>query len=418
MANFEHYARNPVKRDGFLSQILNLNITTMRIALVTLLFLTTLFSPLNAQYATVNFDYEKARFGENQPLPAETPIVFTGPIRENIDIVEVRIYSYKGKEKAAPLVSADWKRPEDNSGATNFNVLVNYKLRASKKYDIEVTYFRPITEQERQALAGRLSKTIEIYLDSQMGETGKTISFQQSSKKTLRKMNGLAASILSDYRRRSDMPIPTFSGLVEMKIEQIESVKLPKDGKEKAGEEASARAQQRAQLIKELRELAELEIKAMANTNLLIFADSRYVDDYQTEDKSGYFALNAGYGGVYLGGNLENLNYGTAPYLGLSFPLSTSTIAPRFLRNASLTVGVFTRDFDGDEGKEVSGPLVGRPFYLGLDYKLFQFVRFNAGGAVLEEPEIAGVADSDKRVFLQPFVGLSAKVNLSLSLDR
>ncbi|MCO6477051.1 MAG: hypothetical protein J5I94_10550, partial [Phaeodactylibacter sp.] len=391
---------------------------TMRIALVILLFFTFLFSSLEAQYATVNFDYEKARFGENQPLPAETPIIFTGPIRADVDIVEVRIYSYKGKEKSGPLVSADWKRPEDNTGATNFNVLANYKLRASKKYDIEITYFRPVSERERQALAERLARTMEVYLDTQMGNGGKRISFQQSSRKILREMNELAASILSEYRRRSDEPIPTFSDLVEMKIEQVESVKLPKEGKEEAGEDVSARMQQRSQLIQELRALVELEIRAMANKNLLIFADSRYVDDYRTEDKSGYFAINAGYGGVYLGGNLENLDYGTAPYLGLSFPLSTSTIAPRFLRNASLTVGVFTRNFDGEADKEITGPLVGRPFYVGLDYKLFQFVRFNAGGAVLEEPEVTGNGGDNNRIFLQPFVGLSAKVNLSLSLDK
>ncbi|MCB9347275.1 MAG: hypothetical protein H6573_07130 [Lewinellaceae bacterium] len=373
-----------------------------------------------AQYATVNFDYEKARFGENQPLPSETPIVFTGPITADIDIVEIRIYSPKGKEKRDPLTLADWKRPKDKSGATNFNVLVNYKLRASKKYDIEVTYFRPISEKERQALTGRLSQTIDTYIDSQAESGGKSISFESSSKKMLNEMNELAASILSSYRRRSDEPIPTFSELVKMKIEQVESVKFEKAEEAGASQASAAKMQQRAQLIEELRELTSMEVKAMSGTNLLIFADSRYVEDYQTEDKAGYFSLNAGYGGVYLGGNLENLEYGTSPYLGLSFPLSTSTIAPRFLRNASITMGVFTNNFEGQGGKEISGPLVGRPFYLGLDYKLFQFVRFNAGATVLEEPEMTavGVESNSNRIFIQPFIGLSAKINLFLSLDR
>ena len=268
---------------------------------------------------------------------------------------------------------------------------MNYKLRASKKYDIEVTYFRLISDKERQALASRLSQTVDTYIDSQMSSGDKRISFQSSSKKMLNEMNELAKSILSSYRRRSDEPIPTFSELVKMKIEQVESVKLDKAEGDAAGESSKAKMEQRAQLIDELRALTAMEVKAMSGTNLLIFADSRYVEDYQTEDKAGYFSLNAGYGGVYLGGNLEKLEYGTSPYLGLSFPLSTSTIAPRFLRNASITMGVFTKNLEGDGGKEISGPLVGRPFYLGLDYKLFQFVRFNAGGAILEEPELAGV---------------------------
>ncbi|MCB0587038.1 MAG: hypothetical protein KDD06_17180 [Phaeodactylibacter sp.] len=389
----------------------------MKIVFFTL-FLAISFSWIaHGQYATVNFDYEKARFGENQPLPAETPIVFTGPIEANIDIVEVRIFAPKGKDNRAPLAVADWKRPRDKNGATNFNVLTNYKLRASKKYDIEVTYFRPATDKERQALISRLTQSIDTYLDSQMGNNSNRISFQKSAKKILRDMNQLASSVLSEYRRRSDEPFPPFSELVKMKTEQIESVNLNKAGAKTDGS-TPAKAGQRQKLIEELRALAAMEIEAMAGPNLLIFADSRYVEDYQTEDKAGYFAVNAGYGGVYLGGNLENLDYGTAPYLGLSFPLSTSTIAPRFLRNASITMGVFTRNFDGENNKEISGPLIGRPFYLGLDYKLFQFVRFNAGGAILEEPETTGVEDSNKRIFLQPFIGLSAKVNLSLSLDK
>ena len=392
----------------------------MRIFLSTLFLAAAFLNHLNAQYATVNFDYEKARFGENQPLPAETPIVFTGPATADIDIVEVRIYSSKGKEKRDPLTFADWKRPKDKSGATNFNVLVNYKLRASKKVDIEVAYFRPISDKERQALTERLSKTIETYIDSQMGDGGRPISSQSSSKKMLKEMNELAESILSSYRRRSDEPIPPFSELVKMKIEQVESVKLDKGEEGASGQASAARMKLRARLIEELRALTGMEVKAMSGTNLLIFADSRYVEDYQTEDKAGYFSLNAGYGGVYLGGNLDNLEYGTSPYLGLSFPLSTSTIAPRFLRNASITMGVFTDNFEGEGGKKITGPLISRPFYLGLDYKLFQFVRFNAGGAVLEEPEIGvgGVESNSNRIFIQPFIGLSAKVNLFLSLDR
>ena len=81
---------------------------------------------------------------------------------------------------------------------------------------------------------------------------------------------------------------------------------------------------------------------------------------------------------------------------------------------------MFTDNFENDGGQKVTGPLISRPFYLGLDYKLFQFVRFNAGGAILEEPEMdaAGMETGSNRIFLQPFIGVSAKINLYLSLDR
>ena len=105
----------------------------------------------------------------------------------------------------------------------------------------------------------------------------------------LNEMNELAASILSSYRRRSDIPILPFSELVKMKIEQVESVKFEKAEKRAPAGVSTAKMQQRAQLIEELRELTSMEVKAMSGTNLLIFADSRYVEDYQTEDKAGYF---------------------------------------------------------------------------------------------------------------------------------
>ena len=374
-----------------------------------------------SQYATITFDYEKARFGENQPLPSETPIIFSGPAGPDINMVEVRVLPPKGKENREALAFADWKRPKDKSGVTNFNVLMNYKLRAAKKYDLEVAYFRLISEKERQALNDKLGLAIATYIESQMGNGAKRITFDKSAKRMLNEMNELAASILSNYRPQSDAPMSAFSELTKMKIEQIESANLKKLGEGSTSTPATANAAERSRLIEELQVLTASEVEDMTSVGLLIFADSRYVEDYPTEDKAGYFAINAGYGGVYLGGNLENLEYGTSPYLGLALPLSTSTIAPRFLRNASITVGIFTQNLDREDGVEISGPLVGRPLYLGLDYKLFQFVRFNAGTAFLEEPDVAapgGTPGSGSRIFLQPFIGLSAKVNLNLSLDK
>lgn len=383
------------------------------LALIALIGLVTV---AKGQYETVNFDYERARFGENQPLPAESPIIFSGQAGADIVQVEISIYPAKGKEGRDALATGNWKRPADKTGPTAFNLPMSYQLHASKKYDVEVAYFKVASSKEKQVLRNRLSLMINTYIDNQLKETPERIEFNRRSGKMIQDMNELLLDNLSNYRMPNDAKFAGFSELVKMKMEKLEAVKLT------AGTpaEGASLAKQRAEWVAELGALVENEIEIMTEGELLKLSDYRYVEDYETESRPGYFALNAGYGTVYLGGNLEKLNYGDSPYLGLAFPLSTSTIAPRFLRDASVTLGVFTNNFKNKEGSKVSGPLVSRPFYLGLDYKLFQFIRFNIGGAVLEEPKLTAgsLDDSSKRIFLQPFIGFSAKVNLSISLDK
>jgi len=66
--------------------------------------------------------------------------------------------------------------------------------------------------------------------------------------------------------------------------------------------------------------------------------------------------------------------------------------------------------------------IVGRPVYLGLDYKLFEFVRFNAGAAFLEKTEMivsgAEAGQTNTKAFIRPFVGLSARIDLSIGFGK
>jgi hypothetical protein len=203
-----------------------------------------------------------------------------------------------------------------------------------------------------------------------------------------------------------------FSDIVRNKLSDIKKMNLknlPSD---------SLKIIKAEKTISSLKQLIESEVEYLLNEKLVKRVDRRYVDDYVTESKPGYFAINAGYGAVYLGGNLENLEYGTAPYLSIGFPFATSRVAPAFLRNSSLTVGIFLQNFELDDNTEVTGPIIKRPIQVGLDYKLFQFIRFNAGIALLEENTVNGSGVEDQRIFVQPFIGLSAKFNLRLSLDK
>lgn len=150
--------------------------------------------------------------------------------------------------------------------------------------------------------------------------------------------------------------------------------------------------------IEDLKNIICTEVLDLMNTPWSKLTISRFVDDYETEQKKGTFSVSLGYEGVYLDGKLDNLSYGSSLYAGLAFPLSNSTIAPKFLRNSSVVLGVFFNDFEDQSGNKVGGLIFDKPFYLGLDYKLFEFVRFNAGAVALEKSSpIAGSDAVDKK---------------------
>ena len=65
----------------------------------------------------------------------------------------------------------------------------------------------------------------------------------------------------------------------------------------------------------------------------------------------------------------------------------------------------------------VTGPIFGRPYNVGLGYRAFQFIRINAGAAFLETKKDGFNIDL-KEIRVQPFIGVSAEVNLWMGLGN
>ena len=87
-----------------------------------------------------------------------------------------------------------------------------------------------------------------------------------------------------------------------------------------------------------------------------------------------------------------------------------------------MNVGVFINNFKDDSGVELTGPIFKRPYYVGLGYKVFRFVRVNAGATFLEDISTAGVngindlTGLEDRVVIRPMIGISAEIKLWTSL--
>ena len=376
---------------------------------------------LHGQYATVTFDPAMRTFNNFEPLPSEEDMMFTGAVPANVNVVEFQFFRGKNKDYKDPLYVANWERGAGDK-SVSFKLPINYKLNANKKYDIRVKYFQKVEKTNREKIYGALKNNLDAYLGQTLQSSNKKIKLTKSSKEMMKDLNTIVNYGLREYRVTNGIPFEGFSDLVKGQINAIDDKNLNEvlfDASNTS--QAMASAKYRDQLIRDLQTLIHSEVRFVLNSDISRLINQYDIPDIKTESRNGYFSINVGYGAVYIDGNIDNLEYGTAPYVGLAFPLSTSTIAPKFFRNASITLGIFTKNFKdiGDRGT-ITGPIVKRPIYLGLDYKLFQFIRFNVGAAALEEESAntGTVSGIENRVFFRPFVGLSAKINLSIGLDK
>ena len=372
------------------------------------------------QYGAVNFDLDKNYFNEGQPLTAEKPLMFNGLVPKGIDIIEISIFPAKAKNEKNLLYLASWK-DFDNDTNTSFSIAVNYPLRASEKYDFRLDYYQRIDAAKQEELHYRIVSLAIQYLEANINIKGKTISLANSKKKIMADLDQIVETVLDDYRAQDGIGFDGFSQTIHYKLEQIENAtfgKMPKDST--AVRAKSEREMTVADKIADLEKAITSQIRKVTHKSWSKLTMSRYIDDYETEPRKGSFSINVGYGGVYLEGSLNELSYDAAPYMGLSFPLSNSTLAPKFMRNSSVTMGVFLQNMEDKHGNRISGVLVGRPLYLGLDYKIFEFVRFNAGAAFLEKTVNSpnGGDSLNQSILIRPFIGLSARIDLSIGFGK
>lgn len=368
------------------------------------------------QYSTVIYNYQANRFGENEPLPAEKPILLTGNIPEFIEVVEVAIYQHKGVGEREALYSGFWKRTFNDKG-TSFSIPINYPLQASKKYDVAIHFFRAVGDAEKAELFKQLESNLHAYLKQNTQVTRSKVKLIRKSQQLLNDLNSIVYQGLKNYRSTTNIPFEGFSDIVAQSIENLDKIHLPESFKTLPDSiKEQKKAELRANLLEDIKVQVSSELSYLMNQNWAALYDKRYIDDYPTEDRPTHFAINAGYGGIWLDGQLDDKSsIGDAAYFGLGFPLSTSSIAPRIFQDAAITVGFFTKNFSTNDGTTYSGPIFNRPLYAGIDYKLFSFIRLNAGAAILEKSSANG---SGTDVVLKPFAGISAKVNISLSLDK
>ncbi|MEM1327282.1 MAG: hypothetical protein AAGI23_15070 [Bacteroidota bacterium] len=359
-----------------------------------------------AQFTTVTYDQSRAWFNDGQPLPAEAAMIVKSNVDSDVEMVEFNILSPKREDV---LYQSSWQR--QNNGEVS--ITLPYPLRAAERYDFKINFYEDLSDRDRKELVKHLQQTMNTYVEVNL-KGSKDLDLRKNSKKTLKEMQEVTDVVLSPYRTKRGYWQSSYSEVVRLKLEQLDNADLDDQYsmQDTSLTKEARRVKNRNRLIEELQTQIDQEVEQLLNTDVLVLTNSQFIDDYPTDKKRNMLSLNIGYSGIYLDGGWEDLDYAASPYVGLAFPLGNSVLGAKVLRNTSVTMGIFLQELENTQGEVVEGFLIDRPLYLGLDHKLFQFIRINAGATFLQE----GV--DSKNVLVRPYMGLSARVDLGVRLGQ
>ena len=240
---------------------------------------------------------------------------------------------------------------------------------------------------------------------------GKKLKLLKNSQQTIDDLNGVVEQALIRYKNLSGTEFAGFSDLVKTKVSQMNNLKVHK-------KDSSSYVQQHTKTLAELSNLIKLETSFITTNDWAVIADTKQIDNYPVEKTRNILTVQVGYGGTYLDGEVDNLNYGSGAKAGLVFPLGNAAFTSRFWSKTAIVTGVYFQDFEDDMNTTISGPVFGKPIYAGLGYNIFRFVRVNAGVTVLEDQPASGVTNVDNRVYVSPFVSITADIKLWIDLAK
>ncbi|MCC9136766.1 hypothetical protein ACFSKU_10340 [Pontibacter silvestris] len=388
-----------------------------------ILFITLLFSyPLFAQYETVVFDYDRAYFNEGKALPAESNFLLTGEAGQRVGLVEVVVYGSSDTNKE-PLYKNVWKKRATGTDS-RFTLPVNFPLRGNEKYTFVLNYYEPASTQQQEQLLNQLSSALDSYIDQSFVVSRSSVELRKHPKNMRSDMNTIVNQGLGLYKNQINYQFRGFSDIVLDKLEQINDLRLKKAKRNilatEGDDSRTLRLKYAQEQIAALKMMVNREVAQYANTQLLVLTDSKRITDYATEKTRNIIAINVGYGGVYYSGDFDNFTSATAPYAGISIPLGREPFSSAFWARSSISAGVFFKNLEFNEDNVATGPIVKRPVYVALGYRVLPFVRINAGATVLQsDQESNTISDFNvDRVFVRPFIGLSLELNFWADLNR
>ena len=356
-----------------------------------------------AQMQTLLLNAKYLQFDNGRELPAEQAFIINSEVPGTVEMVKMQLSNVPFKLNKQ-LYESIWVRKENDN--TTVAILPNYfKLKSGNKYNFKFLYYRNLQETERQQVSQMLKTTVQAFLTSNIEQKETKYLFRNSPSDIYSSLNTLLSESMVDYETRRGSLAPKWSGIIENMLTTMAKSKISKDTDVKNADN----------LFAILKNEMNNEITMFANSYDYVLSDVVSIEDYPTEKTMNTISLNIGYAGIYNSGDFSNLDYYSGPYLGISLPLGNRAFNSNFWSKTSLSAGIFLQDFTATNSAKISGPIAEKPIYFGVGYKIFKFLRLQAGTTVLEETD---PLNGDKSVYMKPFIGLSMEFQLWLGVNK
>ncbi|MEO6315282.1 MAG: hypothetical protein ABIU63_08555 [Chitinophagaceae bacterium] len=375
---------------------------------------------VQSQKKTILIEPVKRKINQDALLPAQTYVNLQIPTATATAIIEVNI-SHGRKMGSSPEKIA-WVRPVSYSG--DFAELpIDMKFKSNSNYSFEVTLYNYMNATQKLRLRSLLLGYINSYLDAIVSTGNEKINLLQKNDQIMKDLNEIVSNGLRDYKNFRNKQFQGFSGIVKLKLQQVSAAKLS-DASHNLGKEASDSIMTDEKMKNAYTQKLILETKNVVNAELNNYLDDDFVELYDhfivanqyTEKTQTVLPLFIGYGAVYFGGNVHDLDYDTKPYAGFSIPLGKGD--GKYFSRTTFIMGVFINNFKNAADSTITGPLVDRPIFAGLGFRLYDFINFNAGMVATSttKQNLANIKTED--IKLRPFIGLNFQFNLWLGVNK
>lgn len=355
-----------------------------------------------AQYESVLFDEEQLTFNQGEPLPADQYFIITGFVEPEVEMIRFRIEKPIANQTNDPMLYENfWKRSGNNQNPV-FEIPVNYALKGSNRYDISFQYYSKIDSTNTADINEKVNKQVEEYIKSKLKLSNRKIKLSIPYKEFLLGLENIILNSTNDLHNKVDYNFAGFSSELKEKLKKIGKSKI------------------KGETVKEefamVNELIFRDINEFVNSNLIKLDYEHKVKRYAVQKTRNILAINFGYGGT-ISEQFTRFQQSVNPFIGLSFPLSNKQYSNAFVRNSAISLGISLRNYEDKNGNEVTGPIIKRPIYFAIGYKLLRVVRLNAGIHFLSVVE-DGVAAPIGDLQIIPFFGISAELDVWVGVSK
>ena len=375
---------------------------------------------LQAQDRLVLLEPQKRKINQGSPLPVQTPFTIQVPAGKNIGIIKVNVF--KGSHPGNTIEPTSWTRPVLFDG--DFAELpVNIRLRSNTRYGFDVKIYALLSDSEKLVLKEIIHRNLSSYLNATIEAGNKSFTLLKAPAQMVQDLNSIVKRNLSYYQNTQQRGFEGFSDIILLKLQQIGKIKLAdadynvrKPGQDTVLQETDLKSLYAKQVSDELQEAVFTETDNYLSLDFVKPYDAFVIANRETEKSQTVLPIFVGYGGVYLSGDINNLDYDSQPYAGLSFPIGRGN--ETHFGRTSFVVGIFLKNLKNGEGQTITGPIVNRPFFAGLGFRIYDFINLNAGLAATSTEKQTISTFKTENVQLKPFIGLNAQFNLWLGLGK